>query len=174
METATFGGGCFWCIEAVFSRMAGVESALSGYMGGYLDNPSYRQVCEGTTGHAEVVQVRFDPAVTTFDELLDVFFAIHDPTTRNRQGADVGPQYRSAIFYHSEAQRDAARAKLLALAANYPQPIVTDVTAASRFWPAEDYHQDYYTQNGQAPYCAAVVAPKIAKFREQFAAKWKA
>ena len=152
--------------------MAGVESALSGYMGGAVENPSYRQVCDGTTGHAEVVQVQFDPAVTSYDELLDVFFSMHDPTTLNRQGNDAGPQYRSAIFYHSAEQRAAARAKIVAIAPEWPQPVVTEVTAGGRFWVAENYHQDYFSQNGQAPYCMAVVAPKLAKFRQRFSEKW--
>jgi peptide-methionine (S)-S-oxide reductase len=172
-EIATLAGGCFWCLEAVYNRMAGVESALSGYMGGQVQNPTYRQVCDGTTGHAEVVQIRFHPAVTSFDDLLEVFFAIHDPTTLNRQGNDSGTQYRSAIFYHNEAQRAAAQAKIAAIAPQWPQPIVTQLTPVEHFWPAEDYHQDYFTHNGNQPYCAYVVAPKVAKFRKHFAEKWK-
>jgi peptide-methionine (S)-S-oxide reductase len=172
-ELATLGGGCFWCLEAVFHRMDGVESAISGYMGGHVDQPTYRQVCEGTTGHAEVVQIRFDPAITSYGDLLDVFFAIHDPTTLNRQGNDAGPQYRSAIYFHDESQRSQALAKIGAIAAEWPHPIVTEVTPTGRFWPAEEYHQDYFTHNGSQPYCAFVVAPKVAKFRKQFAGKWK-
>ena len=172
-EIATLGGGCFWCLEAVFDRMAGVESVESGYMGGHVQNPSYRQVCDAKTGHAEVVQIRFDPAVTTYNELLDVFFAMHDPTTLNRQGNDNGPQYRSAIFYHSAEQRAAARGRIEAMAGQWPNPVVTEVTAAGTFWMAEDYHQEYFTRNGQDSYCAFVVAPKLAKFQKEFAGKEK-
>ena len=172
-EIATLGGGCFWCLEAVFDRMAGVESVESGYMGGHVHNPSYRQVCDAKTGHAEVVQIRFDPAVTTYNELLDVFFAMHDPTTLNRQGNDHGPQYRSAIFYHSAEQRAAARTRIEAMASQWPSPVVTEVTAAGTFWMAEDYHQEYFTRNGQESYCAFVVAPKLAKFQKEFAGKEK-
>jgi peptide-methionine (S)-S-oxide reductase len=172
-EIATLGGGCFWCLEAVFDRMKGVESVESGYMGGHVQNPSYRQVCDANTGHAEVIQVHYDPAVTSYDDILNVFFAIHDPTTLNRQGNDAGPQYRSAIFYHSAEQRAAARAKIEALASHFPAPIVTEVTAGSTFWKAEDYHQEYFARNGHEPYCQLVVAPKLAKFRQQFAAQEK-
>lgn len=172
-EIATLGGGCFWCLEAVFDRMRGVESVESGYMGGHVQNPSYRQVCDANTGHAEVIQVHFDPAVTTYNDILSVFFAVHDPTTLNRQGNDSGPQYRSAIFYHSAEQRAAARSKIEALAGQFSSPIVTEVTAGSTFWKAEDYHQEYFARNGQEPYCQLVVAPKLAKFRQQFAAQEK-
>jgi peptide-methionine (S)-S-oxide reductase len=172
-EIATLAGGCFWCLEAVFNRMAGVESAISGYLGGHVENPTYRQVCDGNTGHAEVVQITFDPTVTSFDDLLEVFFAIHDPTTLNRQGNDVGSQYRSGIYYHTQAQRDGARAKISALGNSFAQPIITEVTAATRFWPAEPYHQDYFTHNAAQPYCVAVVAPKVAKFQQKFREKWR-
>ena len=172
-EIATLGGGCFWCVEAVFDRMQGVESVASGYMGGHVQNPSYRQVCDAKTGHAEVIQLHYDPAVASYDDILDVFFAVHDPTTLNRQGNDQGPQYRSAIFYHSAAQRAAARAKIEALASQFPAPIVTEVTAASTFWQAEDYHQEYFARNGNEPYCQLVVSPKLAKFRKEFAGKEK-
>ena len=172
-EIATLGGGCFWCVEAVFDRMQGVVSVASGYMGGHVQNPSYRQVCDAKTGHAEVIQLHYDPAVASYDDILDVFFAVHDPTTLNRQGNDQGPQYRSAIFYHSAAQRAAARAKIEALASQFPAPIVTEVTAASTFWQAEDYHQEYFARNGNEPYCQLVVSPKLAKFRKEFAGKEK-
>jgi peptide-methionine (S)-S-oxide reductase len=174
-EVATLGGGCFWCLEAVFDQLAGVTDVVSGYAGGHVDNPTYKAVCNGTTGHAEVVQVTFDPAQISFREVLEVFFSTHDPTTLNRQGADVGTQYRSAIFYHSEAQR-ATAAELIAeleAARAWPGPIVTEVTKASRFYPAEDYHQEYFAQNGRQPYCQFVVAPKVAKFRKQYAERLK-
>ena len=172
-EIATLGGGCFWCLEAVFDEMQGVISVESGYMGGHVPNPSYRAVCTGTTGHAEVVQVTFDPAVSSYREILEVFFAIHDPTTRDRQGNDSGPQYRSAIFYHSEEQKATAEALIRELDAEriWPRPIVTEVTAATEFYVAEDYHQEYFRNNPSAPYCSYIVAPKLAKFRQKFAAK---
>lgn len=163
LETATLGGGCFWCLEAVYSQMEGVESAVSGYMGGRAANPTYRDVCGGQTGHAEVVQVVFDPAVVSFRDILEVFFAIHDPTTLNRQGNDHGTQYRSAIFHHSESQRSTAQAMLSA-------PMVTELTPAATFYPAEDYHQSYFANNPHQPYCAYIVAPKVQKFFKQFAA----
>jgi peptide-methionine (S)-S-oxide reductase len=170
-EQATLAGGCFWCIEAVFEMVAGVEEVCSGYAGGDLPNPSYEQVCTGTTGHAEVVRVTFDASVIDFSELLEIFFGVHDPTTRDRQGDDVGAQYRSAVFYHSEAQRDAARAVIAALDVEGPwdDPIVTEVIEAGEFFPAEDYHAEYFARNGRQPYCRAVIAPKVAKFRERFA-----
>lgn len=172
-EVATLGGGCFWCLEAVYNRMQGVESAISGYMGGRKPNPSYREVCSGTTGHIEAVQVTFDSAVTSYREILEVFFAIHDPTTRDRQGNDTGEQYRSVIFYHSDAQQHTAEETIRKLEAEkiWRDPIVTDLRPAETFWPAEDYHQDYFTNNPGQPYCSFVVAPKIAKFRQKFAAK---
>ena len=172
-ETATLGGGCFWCLEAVYQEMEGVLSATSGYMGGHTVNPTYHNVCTGRTGHIEVVQVGFDPEVTSYREVLEVFFAIHDPTTRDRQGNDSGPQYRSAIFYHSGEQRSAAEELIRELDAQHVwrDPIVTEVRPASTFYPAEDYHQEYFRNNPQAPYCSFVVAPKVRKFREKFAAK---
>jgi peptide-methionine (S)-S-oxide reductase len=174
-EVATLGGGCFWCLEAVYNQMEGVEAAISGYMGGHVANPSYKAVCGGTTGHVEVVQVTFDPAVTTYREILEVFFAIHDPTSRDRQGNDAGPQYRSVIFYHTEPQRETAEAMIRELDAEriWSRPIVTDVREAETFYPAEDYHQEYFANNPSQPYCAYVVAPKVAKFREKFAAKMR-
>lgn len=174
-EIATLGGGCFWCLEAVYDRMEGVLGVQSGYMGGHVPNPGYREVCGGNTGHAEVVQVAFDPAVTPYREVLEVFFTIHDPTTRDRQGNDVGPQYRSVIFYHSEAQRETAESVIRDLDAQgvWGRPIVTEVRAAATFYPAEDYHQEYYANNPSQPYCMFVVEPKVRKFREKFAAKLK-
>ena len=174
-EVATLGGGCFWCIEAVFDQLAGVTDVVSGYAGGRVERPTYKAVCSGTTGHAEVIQVTFDPAQISFRELLEVFFSAHDPTTLNRQGADVGTQYRSAIFYHSEAQRASAAALIAELgsAGAWPSPIVTEVSPAGRFYAAEDYHQEYFAQNGRQPYCQFVVAPKVAKFRKQYAEKLK-
>jgi len=171
----TLGGGCFWCLEAVYVEMEGVESAVSGYAGGHVENPTYQQVCTGTTGHAEVVQVTFDPTVVTFRELLEVFFTIHDPTTLNRQGNDVGPQYRSAIFYHNEEQREVAQKVIAELEAAevWDNPIVTEVTPLGTFYEAEDYHQNYFENNSRQPYCQFVVAPKVAKFRKKFADKRK-
>jgi peptide-methionine (S)-S-oxide reductase len=173
MEIATLGGGCFWCLEAVYQQMEGVDSIVSGYMGGHVDRPTYQQVCTGETGHVEVVQVSFDPAIAAYREILEVFFAIHDPTSLDRQGADAGPQYRSVIFYHSEAQRSVAEDVMRELAAEavFDKPIVTEVRAATTFYPAEDYHQDYFLNHSSQPYCAFVVAPKVKKFREKFAEK---
>ena len=175
-EIATLGGGCFWCLEAVYDRMEGVLDVQSGYMGGQVPNPSYRAVCSGTTGHAEVVQVAFDPAITPYREILEVFFTIHDPTTRDRQGNDVGTQYRSVIFYHSESQRETAESVIRELEEQnlWGRPIVTEVREASTFYPAEDYHQEYFANNPAQPYCTFVVEPKVRKFREKFAAKLKA
>jgi len=172
---ATLAGGCFWCLEAAFDTLAGVEKVVSGYMGGQVDSPTYEQVCSGKTGHAEVVQVHFDPAVISYRDLLEVFFAIHDPTTHNRQGNDVGSQYRSAIFWHDEAQRQEAETFVASLAASgtYANPIVTDIGPAATFWPAEAYHQDYYEKHPNQPYCLFVVAPKVAKTRGRFADKLK-
>jgi peptide-methionine (S)-S-oxide reductase len=174
-EVTTLGGGCFWCLEAVFEQLQGVERVESGYAGGTIANPSYEQVCGGGTGHAEVVQITFDQAVLSFAELLDVFFDIHDPTTLNRQGADVGTQYRSAIFYHSPEQKRVAEEKIAALNASrvYRVPVVTQVVAFQAFYRAEDYHQGYFRDNPYQGYCQAVVAPKVAKFRTLFAAKLK-
>lgn len=171
----TLGGGCFWCIEAAFDELHGVESAESGYMGGKTPTPSYEAVCTGRTGHAEVVQVTFDPAVVAFRDLLHVFFAVHDPTTLNRQGNDVGTQYRSVIFYHSPDQETAAQDLIAALTADnvFHAPIVTEVSPAQTFYRAEDYHQHYFVRNPAQPYCAYLIAPKIAKFRRQFASKLK-
>jgi len=174
-EIATLGAGCFWCVEAVFEQLRGVDSVDSGYAGGDVEQPTYQQVCTGRTGHAEVVQITFDPSVISFGELLDVFFATHDPTTLNRQGADVGTQYRSAIFYHSADQQATAKKKIdeVNAAGIWPAPIVTEVTPAAPFYPAEDYHQGYFQLNGRQPYCQAVVSPKVAKFRSKFADKLK-
>ena len=174
-ETATLGGGCFWCLEAVFDDLKGVLSVESGYMGGQRPNPTYEQVCSGVSGHAEVVQVTFDPAVVTFKEILEVFFVIHDPTTLNRQGNDAGTQYRSVIFYHALEQKAAAEQVIANLggAGLWRDPIVTEVTPATVFYIAEDYHQEYFARNPGAGYCQFVVAPKVAKFRKQFLSKLK-
>jgi peptide-methionine (S)-S-oxide reductase len=172
-EVATLGGGCFWCLEAVFEQLQGVERVESGYSGGNVPHPSYEQVCGGDTGHAEVVQITFDPAVISFAGLLDVFFDIHDPTTLNRQGADVGTQYCSVVFYHSPEQKRVAEEKIAALNASgvYRVPVVTQVIPFEAFYRAEDYHQGYFRNNPYQGYCQIVVAPKVAKFREHFAAK---
>jgi peptide-methionine (S)-S-oxide reductase len=169
-EVATLGGGCFWCLEAVYEQLVGVEKVVSGYSGGAAANPSYRQVTTGTTGHAEVVQITFDPQTITFNEILEVFFTIHDPTTLNRQGADVGPQYRSAIFYHSPEQEATARDTIREVDAAeiWDNPIVTEVAPFAAFYKAEDYHQEYYRQNLGQPYCQVVIAPKVAKFRQRY------
>lgn len=174
-EIATLAGGCFWCLEAVYDQTKGVSSVESGYMGGQNANPTYEQVCSGRTGHAEVVQVTFDPAVIPFRELLEMFFVIHDPTTLNRQGNDVGTQYRSAIFYHTPEQKQVAGEVIAAFTKNkvYPNPIVTEVVPAGPFYVAEDYHQEYFARNPLQGYCTYVVGPKVAKFRKQFAAKLK-
>lgn len=171
LEVATLGGGCFWCLDAVFEQLKGVRSVKSGYAGGEVANPTYEQVCTGRTGHAEVVQVTFDPAVLTYRELLEVFFAIHDPTTRDRQGADVGTQYRSAIFHHTDAQREAATALVEELRARgvWDDPIVTEVTPLDVFYPSEAYHDAYFRRNPTQPYCQVVISPKVAKFRKAFA-----
>ena len=171
VETATLGGGCFWCLEAVYELVEGVSRVKSGYAGGHVPNPSYDAVCAGTTGHAEVVQVDFDPEVISYAELLEIFFGIHDPTTLNRQGNDVGTQYRSAIYTHSDEQGRVAREVVREVSENGPwdDPIVTEITALTDFWPAEAYHDQYFQRNGMQPYCAAVVGPKVAKFRQRFA-----
>jgi peptide-methionine (S)-S-oxide reductase len=176
LSTATLAGGCFWCLEAVFENLQGVTRVESGYMGGPTPNPTYRDVCSGTTGHAEVVQVTFDPAVVSYADLLDVFFTTHDPTTLNRQGNDVGTQYRSAIFYHSPDQKEVAEAKIAELTAAglFDRPIVTEVTAAGPFYKAEEYHQGYFRAHPEQGYCQFVVAPKVAKLRKHFAARLKA
>jgi peptide-methionine (S)-S-oxide reductase len=170
LEVATLAGGCFWCLEAVFDELKGVKDVVSGYSGGRLPNPSYAQVCAGTTGHAEVVQVTFDPQEVSFREILQVFFTIHDPTTLNRQGADVGTQYRSAIFYHTEEQKETAQEVIHELEAEgvWSHPIVTEITPFNGFYPAEDYHQEYFANHGGQPYCQVVIAPKVAKFRKHF------
>ncbi len=175
LETAILGGGCFWCLEAVFLDVEGVHSVEPGYCGGKVDAPTYRQVCEGGTGHAEVIRITFDPELISFRSLLEIFFVIHDPTTLNRQGNDVGTQYRSAIFPTSDEQLHDALAMIEEMGEErvYPSAIVTKVERASQFWPAEDYHFDYYTKNSDQPYCQYVVAPKIAKFRERFAKRRK-
>ncbi len=174
-ETATLGGGCFWCIEVALKLLEGVIHVTSGYAGGRIEHPTYRQICNGDTGHAEVVRVEFDPAVIDYRTLLTAFFAIHDPTTPDRQGHDVGTQYRSVIFTHSPEQERIARDLIAALDAEHiwPDSIVTAVLPAPTFWPAEDYHQDYFAQNPGQPYCQAVVAPKVAKLRQKFAARLK-
>lgn len=174
-ETAIFAGGCFWCIEAVFLEVKGVGAVESGYIGGHTEAPTYEQVCQGDTGHAEAVRIEFDPAVVGYADLLDIFFGIHDPTTPNRQGNDVGTQYRSAIFTTGAEQDAAARAKIAELAFDgaFDEPIVTEVEAAGTFWPAERYHANYFARNGGQPYCRLVVAPKVAKFRSAFAGRRK-
>ena len=171
----TLAGGCFWCIETVFNRLRGVESAVSGYMGGHVLDPTYKDICNGDTGHAEVVQITFDPDVIAYRDLLDVFFTLHDPTQLNRQGNDVGTQYRSAIFWHTPEQKAEAEAVIAELtsAKQFGAPIVTEVTEATTFYPAEDYHQGYFEQNPYQPYCQFVVAPKVAKARAKFAARLK-
>ena len=172
-DVATLGGGCFWCIEAVFRHVLGVASAESGYMGGKHPSPSYEAVCTGVTGHAEVVQVTFEPAVIAYREVLEIFFAVHDPTTLNRQGNDVGTQYRSVIFYHSSKQAAEAKDIIATLTADnvFDAPIVTEVSPAQTFYVAEAYHQDYFMRNPAQPYCAYLIAPKLAKFRRQFTSK---
>jgi peptide-methionine (S)-S-oxide reductase len=175
-EVATLGGGCFWCLEAVFEELRSVEEVVSGYSGGTVPDPTYEQVCTGTTDHAEVVQVTFDPEAVSFREILEVYFSIHDPTTLNRQGADVGTQYRSVIFYHTPEQKRVAEEVIAQLedAGVWDDPIVTEVTPASAFYAAEDYHQEYFRRNQGQPYCQVVVAPKVAKFRKQHLDKLKA
>lgn len=175
LETATLGGGCFWCLEAVYDQLSGVTDVVSGYSGGRRPNPSYEQVCTGFTGHAEVVQVTFDPAQISFRDILEVFFTIHDPTTMNRQGADVGTQYRSAIYYHSPEQKAAAEALIREMETEHVWhgPVVTEVTPFEVFYPAEDYHQEYFARNPGKGYCQVVIAPKLAKFRKNYTARLK-
>ena len=175
LETATLAAGCFWCVEAVFDDLVGVEDVVSGYSGGHKENPTYQEVCSETTGHAEVVQIRFDPAIISFKEILQVFFAVHDPTTLNRQGGDIGSSYRSAIFYHSDEQRNVAHEMIKEITEEkiWDDPIVTEVTAFTKFYSAETYHQEYFANNPNQPYCAAVVAPKVAKFRQKFVDRLK-
>jgi peptide-methionine (S)-S-oxide reductase len=175
-EKATLGGGCFWCLEAVYVETAGVISVVSGYMGGAKPNPSYKEVCSGSSGHVEVVQVTFDPAILSYRNVLEIFFAIHDPTTLNRQGNDAGTQYRSVIFYHSAGQQATATQLIAELTAEkaFPSPIVTAVEPAPAFYPAEDYHQQYFENNPNQPYCTFVVSPKVQKFRKKFGDRLKA
>jgi peptide-methionine (S)-S-oxide reductase len=174
-EQATLGGGCFWCLEAVFEQLRGVESVVSGYAGGHVEEPTYEQVCGKKTGHVEVVQLTFDPAAVSYREVLEVFFATHDPTTPDQQGNDKGPQYRSAIFYHTDEQKKTAEGIIAELTAEkaFPNPIVTEVAPLTRFYPAEGYHQGYFRANPSQPYCAFVVSPKVAKFRKKYAEKLK-
>jgi peptide-methionine (S)-S-oxide reductase len=166
-QRATFGGGCFWCMEAVFERVDGVKSVASGYAGGSMSDPNYKEVCNGDTGHAEVIQIEFDPAKVSYEQLLEVFWAAHDPTQLNRQGADTGTQYRSIILYHDEAQKAAAEKSLAAAQKEFGGKIVTEIKPLTKFYPAEDYHQDYYRQNSSAPYCSVVIAPKLKKLKEK-------
>jgi len=175
LQVATLAGGCFWCLEAVFDELKGVEEVESGYTGGKVPNPTYNQVCEGDTGHAEAIQVTFDPETLSYHDLLTVFFAIHDPTTLNRQGADAGTQYRSAIFTHDEQQKEITRQVIQEIADSHlwTNPIVTEVTPFEKFYPAEDTHQEYFTHNAYQPYCRAIIAPKVAKFRKQFVERLK-
>lgn len=175
LETATLAAGCFWCVEAVFDDLKGVEDVISGYSGGHKENPTYREVCDETTGHAEVVQIKFDPSVISFKEILQVFFTVHDPTTLNRQGNDIGTSYRSAIFYHSDEQKRVAEEVIREFTdeAVYDDAIVTQIAAFDKFYPAEDYHQEYFANNPNQPYCAAVVAPKVLKFRKMYADRLK-
>lgn len=176
LDTITLGAGCFWCVEAVFQELRGVRSVVSGYMGGSVPNPTYKQVCTGTTGHAEVARIVFDPAITSVDEVLEVFWMTHDPTTLNRQGADVGTQYRSVVFYHNDDQRARAEhyRKQLDASGAFPAPIVTEIVPATTFFEAEDHHQNYYAQNGEQGYCRMVIRPKLEKFRKVFADKLQA
>lgn len=172
-ELATLGGGCFWCLEAVFKDLRGVERIQSGYAGGHVANPTYKQVCGGATGHAEVAQIAFDPEQLSYADLLRVFFATHDPTTRDRQGNDVGPQYRSIILTHGDAQRDTAKAVMAELAPLWPAPLTTEVRPLEAFYPAEAEHDDYFARNPWSGYCQVVIAPKVAKFRKQFTDRLK-
>ena len=175
LEVATLGGGCFWCTEAIYQDLIGVEKVLSGYSGGYLADPAYKQVTSGTTGHAEVIQFFYDPKLISFEEVLEIFWSTHDPTTLNRQGADVGPQYRSAVFYHSESQKEKAEfyKNKLNESGSFDKPIVTEITPFSNFYVAENYHQNYFNDNGMQPYCQFVIRPKVEKFRKVFAEKLK-
>ncbi len=170
MDTITLGAGCFWCVEAIFQDIKGVESVVSGYANGTVKNPSYKEVCTGNTGHAEVCQLTYDPAVVSLAKILEVFWQTHDPTTLNRQGGDVGTQYRSGIFYHTEEQKEIARTIFNELddAGAFVDPIVTEITEITNFYPAEDYHQDYFSINGEQPYCRAVISPKVEKFKKVF------
>ncbi|PKO52877.1 MAG: peptide-methionine (S)-S-oxide reductase [Betaproteobacteria bacterium HGW-Betaproteobacteria-2] len=173
---AILAGGCFWCLEPVFTQLAGVRKVVSGYTGGFASDPTYKQVCTGTTGHAEAIEIHFDPAIISFEQLLEVFFTAHDPTTPNRQGNDIGTQYRSAVFYLDDEQKTIAEQMIAKVDAEnwWPDPVVTEVTSASTFYPAEDYHQYYYANNPRQPYCMAVAAPKVAKIRAKYSALLKA
>lgn len=175
MEIATFGNGCFWCTEAIFQDLNGVEKVVSGYAGGHVENPTYKQVCSGTTGHAEVLQITYDPEKISYEELLEIFWKTHDPTTPNRQGNDVGPQYRSIIFYHNEEQQQLAEKYKQELDASgaFDAPIVTLIEPITKFWPAEDYHQNYFNTHGEEPYCRFLIRPKVEKFRQVFEEKLK-
>ena len=175
IEKATFGGGCFWCTEAIYERVEGVEKVVSGYAGGHVKNPAYKQVCDGTTGHAEVIQIDYDPNVVSYDELLEIFFKTHDPTTLNRQGADVGTQYRSVVFYHNDEQKKKAEYYKTELdkSGAWDKPIVTEISPLTNYYPAEDYHQDYFENNPDQSYCAFVIGPKVEKFEKVFKKKLK-
>jgi peptide-methionine (S)-S-oxide reductase len=174
-EIATLGGGCFWCLEAIYDQLIGIEEVVSGYSGGHIDNPTYEQVCGGITGHAEVMQIKYDTSIISFKEILGVFFAFHDPTTLNRQGADVGTQYRSVVFYHTDEHKTTTEQAIAKFEAErlWPNPIVTEITPLDIFYPAEDYHQDYFARNPRQGYCSVVIAPKVAKFRKQYLEKLK-
>jgi peptide-methionine (S)-S-oxide reductase len=174
-EIATLAGGCFWCLEAIFKEVKGIEKVVSGYSGGTTVNPSYNEVCSGRTGHAESIQITFDPRIVSFKEILSIFFSVHDPTTLNRQGADIGTQYRSAIFYHNEEQKTIAEQAIRDLNSSnaWVTPIVTEVKPFQDFYPAGEYHQDYYERNPERPYCSVVIAPKLDKFRKQYLKKEK-
>ncbi len=175
-QTAVLGGGCFWCVEAAINQLEGVQSVVSGYMGGHVANPTYQQVCGGRTGHVEVARIAFDPSIISYNDLLHVFFTLHDPTTLNRQGNDLGEQYRSAVFYLNQEQKKTAEDVIAELTREqvFPDPIVTAIEPAATFYPAEDYHQDYFANNPYQPYCLAVVSPKVKKIREKFASRLKA
>jgi peptide-methionine (S)-S-oxide reductase len=175
LSVATLGAGCFWCVEAVFQQLKGVDTVVSGYSGGKVDKPTYKEICTGTTGHAEVTQIYFDPKTISFEELLEVFFNTHDPTQLNRQGNDEGTQYRSVIFYHNEEQKQIAEVykKQISGAGTFDKPVVTEISPFTKFFPAEDYHQNYFNQNGSQPYCVYVVRPKVEKFQKQFKDKLK-
>jgi peptide-methionine (S)-S-oxide reductase len=168
LKQATLGGGCFWCLEAVYENVKGIEKVVSGYAGGHVDHPTYEAVCSGTTGHAEVVQITYDPTIISYEELLDIFWKIHDPTTLNRQGADTGTQYRSVIFYHDEEQKRIAEESKRKAQKAFSSPIVTEIVPLTKFWPAEAYHQDYFKNHPEQGYCRAVVAPKVEKFKHHF------
>lgn len=175
LETATFGAGCFWCVEAIFQNLKGVQSVTSGYAGGHVKNPSYKDVCTGETGHAEVAQIKFDPGIIQYNDLLKIFWTTHDPTTLNRQGSDVGTQYRSVIFYHNDKQKKLAEKskKEIEKEGLYSNPVVTEITAYSTFYEAENYHKDYFKNNPDAPYCQLVINPKVIKFKEKYSDKLK-